>query len=49
MIPGSQWVISNFGPGRESYLISDGKRYLSISKDFAKKVKVTVLKKDAIA
>jgi DtxR family transcriptional regulator, Mn-dependent transcriptional regulator len=49
MIPGSQWIISNFGPGRESYLISNENKYLSISKDFAEKVEVTVLKKDAIA
>jgi len=49
MIPGSLWIIANFGPGRESYLISNGKKYLSLSRDFAEKVKVTVLKKDAIA
>ena len=49
LIPGSHWIIQNFGPGRESYLISDGNNYLSISKDFADKVEVTVLKSDAIA
>lgn len=53
MIPDSHWVISNFGPGRESYLISNGEKFLSISKDFAEKVEVTVLKgnlnNDAIA
>ena len=48
MIPGSQWIISNFGPGRESYLICNGKKYLSISRDFAEKVEVTLLKNDSI-
>ena len=42
LIPGSQWTISNFGPGRESFLISNGDKYLSLSKDFAEKVEVTV-------
>ena len=49
LIPGRLWSISNFGPGRESYLISNGDKYLSISKDFAEKVEVTILKSDAIA
>jgi len=49
LIPGTQWIISNFGPGRDSYLINNGHKYLSISKDFAEKVEVTVLKKDANA
>ena len=44
LIPGSRWLISNFGPARESYLISNGDKYLSISKDFAAKVEVTILK-----
>ena len=43
IIPGSFWIISNFGPGRESYLISNGNKFLSISKEFADKVEVTVL------
>lgn len=43
-IPGTSWTVSNFGPGRESYLISNDQVHLSISKGFAEKVKVTVLK-----
>ena len=42
LIPGSRWIIENFGPGRESYLVSDGTNYLSISKDFAEKIEVTL-------
>jgi DtxR family Mn-dependent transcriptional regulator len=44
LIPGSSWKITNFGPGRESYLISNGETYLSISKVFAENIKVIVLK-----
>jgi len=44
LIPGNRWLIKNFGPGRESYLISNGEKYLSISKDFAEKIEVTLIK-----
>ena len=44
LIPGSFWEITNFGPARESFLISNGESNLSISKAFAEKVKVIVLK-----
>ena len=44
IIPGSHWTISNFGPGRESYLISNGTKFLSISKEFAENVEVTIQK-----
>jgi DtxR family transcriptional regulator, Mn-dependent transcriptional regulator len=44
LIPGSCWTISNFGPGRESYLISNGTKFLSISKEFAENVEVTIRK-----
>jgi len=42
MIPGKTWVISNFGPARESFLLSNGENYLSISKEFAEMVAVTI-------
>lgn len=43
IIPGKCWTISDFGPGRESFLLNNGEKYLSISKEFAEKVEVIVL------
>jgi DtxR family Mn-dependent transcriptional regulator len=45
LTPGSNWKIDNFGPGRESYLISNGNSLLPISREFAEQIEVSILKK----
>ncbi len=43
-LPGSRWEIKRTGPDGDSFLITNGENYLAFSNQFARKIKVTVLK-----
>jgi DtxR family Mn-dependent transcriptional regulator len=44
LIPDTKWKIENKGPDGESFLLTNGKDYLALSGQFAKKIIVSVLK-----
>ena len=41
-MPGSHWKIVQIGPQDESYLVTNGEKYIAISDHMAEKITVTV-------
>jgi len=43
-IPGSNWKIAQIGPQEESFLVTNGEKYIAISDHMAAKIMVTVIR-----
>jgi DtxR family Mn-dependent transcriptional regulator len=45
-VPGSKWKIVQIGPQEESYLVTNGKKYIAISDHMAEKITVTIFRNE---